>query len=134
MGLETHGARNIYFVWTLHIAASPLDLSPLPHSWCLNTVLSGLSLWGPLAFTSGVVGLQVCTMSSYVCGTGLKPMVWRLPCRHAFYQPLGFFLCQLKGSRGATQANVLGHTWCAGRGVVLWGLEGITNSGEDNQV
>lgn len=46
----------------------------------------------------------------------------------------GFFLCNLEWIRGAAQDDVLGHTWCPDPGVVLWGLEGITNSGEDNQV
>lgn len=96
--------EHLLCVDTAHSCIPSPSLSPLPYSWCLSTVQSGLSLWGPLAFTSGVVGLQVCTMSSCVCGTGLKPTVWGLPGRLAFYQPLG----KLEWSHGATRGAQIG--------------------------
>lgn len=96
MDLEIHGARSISFVWTFHTAArlliAPLQLlvfqyrpdRPQPS--------------GPLAFTSGVVGLELCTTTSCFCGAGIKPknvFLANILSTKLHPQPWGFFLRRL---------------------------------------
>lgn len=100
--MEIRGARNIYFVWTLHIAAFPLNLSP----------------------PSPTPGVSVLSRVASVCGVLLpSPLEWWgyrcAPC-HLVYVSLGS-----NPQSGACQAGLrstsLWVSWSGARPQVVRG-------------